>query len=357
MLLTSLKHPGAGRRRALLVCAAALALPAVWAAPVGSALDRPALASPLAAHAVLLGAALAGQRVVAVGERGIVLLSDDAVAHWRQASVPTSVTLTAVRFVDAQHGWATGHSGVVLATADGGETWVRQLDGKAAAQLVLDEAQTRGDAAAVKNAQRLVADGADKPLLDLHFFDAQHGIVVGAYNLAFMTEDGGRSWKPFGQLLDNPKALHLYTVRAQGTTLVIAGEQGLVMQSQDAGKHFTRLDTPYKGSFFTAELPAPGEIVLAGLRGNAWRSTDAGATWAALVAAAPISFTASALRAGQGAVLANQGGQLFALREGTLSLLPGAALPSPAGVLPLADGRLLALTVRGAIAVPVGAAP
>nr|WP_315236392.1 YCF48-related protein [uncultured Albidiferax sp.] len=355
MVLISLKPTG--RMRAVLVCAAALAVTAAWAAPVGSALDRPALASPQAAHAVLLGAALAGPRVVAVGERGIVLLSDDAAAHWRQSQVPTSVTLTAVRFVDAQHGWATGHSGVVLATVDGGETWVRQLDGKQAAQLVLDEAQARGDAAAVKNAQRLVADGADKPLLDLHFFDAQRGIVVGAYNLAFITEDGGRSWKPWGQQLDNPKALHLYTVRAQGSTVVIAGEQGLVLQSQDAGQHFTRLTTPYPGSFFTAELPASGEIVLAGLRGNAWRSTDAGATWSALAVAAPISFTASALRAGQGAVLANQGGQLFALRDGVLSQLPGAALPSPTGLLPLADGRLLALTVRGAMAVAAGAAP
>ena len=355
MVLISLKPTG--RMRAVLVCAAALAVTAACAAPVGSALDRPALVSPQAAHAVLLGAALSGSRVVAVGERGIVLLSDDAAGHWRQAQVPTSVTLTAVRFVDAQHGWATGHSGVVLATVDGGETWVRQLDGKQAAQLVLDEAQARGDAAAVKNAQRLVADGADKPLLDLYFFDAQRGIVVGAYNLAFMTEDGGHSWKPWGQQLDNPKGLHLYTVRAQGNTVVIAGEQGLVLQSQDAGQHFTRLVTPYQGSFFTAELPSRGEIVLAGLRGNAWRSTDAGATWSVLAAAAPISFTASAVRAGQGVVLANQGGQLFVLRDGVLSLLPGAALPSPAGVLPLADGRLLALTVRGVIPVAAGTTP
>ena len=37
--------------------------------------------------------------------------------------MPTSVTLTAVRFADAQHGWAVGHGGVILATQDGGEQW------------------------------------------------------------------------------------------------------------------------------------------------------------------------------------------------------------------------------------------
>ncbi len=54
------------------------------------------------------------------GERGIVLLSDDAGVSWRQAKVPVSVSLTAVQFVDAEQGWAVGHLGVVLHTQDGG---------------------------------------------------------------------------------------------------------------------------------------------------------------------------------------------------------------------------------------------
>jgi len=59
----------------------------------------------------------------------VVILSDDDGATWHQAKVPVSVTLTAVSFGTPAKGWAVGHSGIVLHTEDGGETWVKQLDG------------------------------------------------------------------------------------------------------------------------------------------------------------------------------------------------------------------------------------
>jgi len=334
------------QRRALTLFACALPLIAASAAPVGPALDRTALPSRDAARAVLLGAARAGTRIVAVGERGIVVCSDDEGSSWRQAKVPVSVTLTAVRFVDERYGWATGHSGTVLATTDGGQSWKRQFDGHEAARALREEAQRRGDPVALKEAERLVADGADKPFLDLHFFDRQRGIVVGAYNLAFSTQDGGLSWQPLSDRLDNPKALHLYAVRVRGETVLIAGEQGLVLKSDDQGRSFRRLSTPYHGSFFTAELPTDGAIVLAGLRGNVWRSTDGGASWASLDLGAPVSVTASALHA-RGVLLANQGGGLFLLTDGAVQALPGQPGAPATGLLGLGDERVLVLSLRG----------
>src|SRR5471032_3129385 len=76
------------------------------------------------AHSLLLDATYAGSRIVTVGEHGIVLLSDDDGATYRQASaVPASATLTAVHFANARDGWAVGHWGEILATTDGGEHW------------------------------------------------------------------------------------------------------------------------------------------------------------------------------------------------------------------------------------------
>ena len=115
-----------------------LAAPGAATAAVSSALDRPAVAVQAPQRAVLLAAARAGTRTLAVGERGIIALSDDDGRSWRQASVPTSVTLTALRFADAQRGWAVGHGGTVLATEDGGQRWVRQLEGRGGdAQLMM----------------------------------------------------------------------------------------------------------------------------------------------------------------------------------------------------------------------------
>lgn len=335
---------------AAAVFAALVVFEPTLAAPVAPALERPAVMSAQAPRSVLQSAALAGDRLVAVGERGIVLLSEDTGKTWRQVSVPVSVGLTAIRFVDAEHGWIVGHGGVVLGTSDGGKTWTRQLDGYRAAQLLLEDAKQAGDARARAEAERLVADGADKPFLDLHFFDARNGLVIGAYNLAFSTADGGRTWQPISRRLDNPGGLHLYAVRARGDEVVIAGEQGVVLRSIDRGKSFQRVSVPYKGSFFTVELPGANEIVVAGLRGNVWRSLDHAASWTQLNVPVPVSFTASARDAKGRVWLGNQAGMVF-LYDGEDLVPTSAKLPPLTGLLSLDGSNALALSMAGVVLV------
>ena len=120
------------------------------------------------------------------------------------------------------------------------------------------------------------------------------------------------------------------------------------MLSEDAGKTFKRLSAPYKGSFFTAELPADGEIIVAGLRGNVWRSNDAGVNWSQVASPVPVSITASAQRADGSLVFVNQAGMVLGLKDGALRPLPSGPLPPLNGVLALRDGALLALSIQGA---------
>jgi photosystem II stability/assembly factor-like uncharacterized protein len=325
---------------------------------VGSAWERAAVATRRPERVVLLGAAQAGPRIVAVGERGVVSVSDDGGLHWVQSATPTSVTLTAVRFADAQHGYAVGHAGTVLATADGGRSWTRRLDGARLTRIELEAARASGDTRAVKSAERLVADGPDKPLLDLLVLDAQRLLVVGAYGIALWSDDGGASWASWRTRLDNPKENHLYAVRRHGQRVVIAGEQGLLLQSTDAGASFHRIKAPYAGSWFTLELSSDTGIVVAGLRGNVWRSDDLGANWARLPATTSASVVASARRHDGSLVFADQSGQLLATPPATRGApqpIPGAPLPPLTGVLPLADGALLALSVQGVHVLPFGA--
>lgn len=347
------------RRRLMAGWAAVALLSAVGGAARGgavkaveSALDRPAATVRSPERSVLLGAALAGNRIVAVGERGVVVLSDDGGRQWTQAPLPTSVTLTAVRFVDAKRGWAIGHGGIVLATQDGGSRWTRQLDGRRAAQIVLEAARASGDAKRIAEAERLVADGPDKPLLDL-VIDPKRVLVVGAYGLALASLDGGQSWTSWTARLPNPKGLHLYAARQRGETLLLAGEQGLVLISQDGGQTFRRVETPYKGSFFAAELmAASADILLAGLRGNVIRSRDGGANWTPIASPAPVSITATAIDA-QGQVLAaNQAGLVMSLQGEQLVPLNAAPLPPLNGLLVQSAGAILALSNQGALLVP-----
>jgi photosystem II stability/assembly factor-like uncharacterized protein len=302
-------------------------------------------------RAVLLAAAQAGAAWVAVGERGLVLRSVDHGAHWQQVPAPVSVTLTAVRFADERHGIAVGHGGTVLVTEDGGLHWERRLDGRRIPELLLADAKARNDAAAQQAAERLQADGPDKPLLDLLLTGPGRALVVGAYGLALTTDDGGKTWAPWTARLDNPKGLHLYAVRRRGERIVIAGEQGLVLKSDDGGRSFQRLTTPYKGSYFTLELPDEREIVLAGLRGNVWRSLDGGREWTALTVPMPVSVVASQLGPDGTLLLANQAGFVLARRGDAFVPVNREPLPPLTGLAIGRGGALLALSIQGVVTV------
>jgi photosystem II stability/assembly factor-like uncharacterized protein len=190
----------------LAVAAFGVALAATLSAPAHGAgfvdpLDASATQSPLAAQSLLQGVAKAGSRIVAVGQRGHVVYSTDSGASWKQASVPVSSDLTALFFIDDKQGWAVGHDGVILHTADGGEKWEMQLNGRTANdQLIAAMERKVATEPASDDAKKLLGEakrykeqGADKPFLDVWFADAQNGYAVGAYNLIVRTRDGGKN--------------------------------------------------------------------------------------------------------------------------------------------------------------------
>ncbi|MDH4581650.1 BNR domain-containing protein [Pseudomonas sp. BN415] len=320
----------------------------------GDVLESPAMRVSNPERAVFIDLARAGDRLVAVGERGLVLLSDDNGQHWRQAQVPVSVGLTAVQFVDAQQGWAVGHAGVILASRDGGDTWQLQLDGRRAAQLELDAARHEMPASAdaeaaearVQTAERMVEEGADKPFLALAFTDAQHGLVVGAYGLAFRTEDGGATWRSVVGAIDNPMGLHLYAVARQGERWFLAGEQGYLARADD-GQHFLPLDTPYSGTLFTLASRADGALLIGGLKGHAFLLAPGADSAEALPVMAPVSFSDAIRLADDRVLLANQAGGLFTSVTGTIAPAAKPQGRPVSGVIQAADGSLVVAGFTG----------
>lgn len=323
-------------------------------------LAMPAQHSERAKSALLTAVTVAGKRLVAVGEMSVILLSDDNGQTWRQArAVPTSVTLTNIRFASDKTGWAVGHSGVVLKTDDAGETWVRQLEGKQAAQIELAAANAAaaksGETATrrQRDAQGLVADGADKPFLDVHFFDEQRGFIAGAYGLVYATRDSGKTWESLLGQIDNPKNRHLYSIAVSGEDLLITGEQGTLYRVSDAGQRFTALRSPYPGTLFGAVVAPGANILVFGLRGNAFRSPDQGVTWAKVDFGQPVTLTAGTrLRDGRLVVVDETGRVLLSSDGGgQFANLPLPKMNAVTGVVEAADGSLVLSTQRGAVRI------
>ena len=261
----------------------------------------------------VIAATRAGVRIVAVGDYGGVLLSDDG-RSWRQAAaVPTRSVLTSVFFLDVQHGWAAGHDGTVLATGDGGEHW----------QVLREE------------------PGKERALLSVWFENLQHGLAVGQFGLALETDDGGKTWRE-RTLVDNREQAerHLMALFAgpQGL-LFAAAESGGVFRSSDSGRSWSLVQTDNKGSFWAGLALRDGSLLLAGLRGHLYRSTDQGLHWQEVPSGTQQSLTAIAqLPDGQvevvglaGAVLlsADQGASFQARvrpdRIGLTAVVPGAS--------------------------------
>lgn len=83
--------------------------------------------------------AAVGERAWIVGTPGnLIWHSADGGQHWERQPTGINTPLYAVRFLDAQRGWAAGALGTILATRDGGRTWqVQRSGGRRAAYLVI----------------------------------------------------------------------------------------------------------------------------------------------------------------------------------------------------------------------------
>jgi photosystem II stability/assembly factor-like uncharacterized protein len=315
------------RRRPLgLLLAAGLAAGALAQstvpAPSRDVLDTPAQATRLAERGLLNALARAGNRIVAAGQRGHIVLSDDGGRSWQQAAVPVSSDLVALHFPTPERGWAVGHDGVILQTPDGGKTWAKQRDGR--------------------------PDAADVPLLDVWFSDALGGYAVGAFGLVLRTSDGGRHWEALKDTIENPKGLHIYAVRGVGGTVYMAGEQGLLLKLDPASGRFMRQASPYQGTLFGV-VGNDKAVVAFGLRGNAVRSADAGASWQAIDTRIPSGLTAGAIDAQGRFLLAGAAGQLLASSDDGATfkaLAVQRALPA-AAVLPMTGSSVLVAGPRG----------
>jgi photosystem II stability/assembly factor-like uncharacterized protein len=346
------------------IIAGCLVLPATaFSAPVLGVLERPALKVLKPAQCILIGEAFAGKRIVAVGERGIIIYSDDSGDTWHQADVPVSVTLTAVCFPSSEQGWAVGHGGVILHTTDSGKTWIRQMEGITAAKLALETAKANLEKAGAANqaaqdllskVQLLVSDGPDKPFLDLYFKNDKEGFVVGSYGYIFHTKDGGTTWTCLMDREDNPDGLNLYAIRAFDSSLYISGEQGLFMVSKDNGNSFQRIKTPYQGTFFALDMSPSGEIVLVGLRGNAYWSSDQGATFNKSQAPEGAASFSDIIRLSDGTLLfANQAGIVLESRDQgkTIQNVDSLRLAPISALLDMGNNNIMTVGYGGAVRV------
>ncbi len=271
---------------------------------VAIAQEEPQEVSSLAEGSEVIPARLADQslllditeaadgRLLVVGERGHVLVSDDSGDNWRQIlNVPTRTTLISAT-AQGNRVWAAGHDTTIIASDDNGETWSVQFE-----------------------------DPGGDPLMDIAFDENGDGMAIGAYGIMLLAENNGQQWTQEFMidlvLLDDPGSdegettdqegdlddsgfldqdaiadfedldveYHLNSLwRLDAQQLVIAAEAGHGYYSDDNGASWQIFRLPYDGSLFGV-LPQRNNsncLLTFGLRGNVLRSCDIVTGWESL---------------------------------------------------------------------------
>src|SRR5690606_38761159 len=210
-----------------------------------------------------------------VGDRGVVLATDDGGRHWHRQEVPLDAPLLGVHFADLQRGWIVGGDstlyshrtrGVVLRTIDGGITW-----------------------------QTPAADTLPR-LTSVKFFDAATGLATG-YSSAFYpsglfaTQDGGKSWQPIPAPERATWLAADFSDPASGTLSGMAGQQGVVNNRELQISLATSVDGRQARDIC---LTSATDGWLVGDAGRIARTTDGGATWQP-IANPPLPTTASGM--------------------------------------------------------------
>ncbi|MGJ8668521.1 MAG: WD40/YVTN/BNR-like repeat-containing protein [Oceanococcus sp.] len=288
----------------------------------GDISPQPAEMMPLAAgHSMLLDVADTGKRFVAVGERGHVIGSLNG-SDWVQVPTPVRAGLTAVEFADAENGWAVGHDAVIIRTRDGGRSWVLQ------------------------NFQPEL----EKPFLDVIFLNSSHGMAVGAYSLMYVTHDGGDSWEEVDSPVREDEWHFNAITKLNNGALFIAGEAGTLAISHDNGEAWENLESPYSSSMFDATAVGENGVLIVGLRGNAFYTSDVSEPdWQKVDVGSESSLIGAAQLPNGEAVMVGINGVIFKTSNGVSSVeqIENSAGITLAGVVPV-EGALVVVGEAGA---------
>ncbi len=182
--------------------------------------------------------------------------------YWLQQPCPTTKYLTRVVFVDTSYGWASGDSGVVIHTTNGGASWAVQ--------------QT----------------GTDVFVEDIFFLNRQIGWLIandfgpeGTY--FFKTTNGGSNWTPD---VNPDTASYFFTIYYQNSLTGFAGGLGgVIYKTTNTGVNWTRssIDSSFyiyfpvrRIKFYDSMIgyACGGQFDFAGV---AWVTTNGGLSWSA----------------------------------------------------------------------------
>lgn len=239
----------------------------------------------------------------AVGNKGVMLVSDNAGKTWSRIENPINRDLYYIYFKDEATGYATGDNGTILITKDGGKTFLEQKSGvnrRLSNIFFADEAN--GWAVGGKQKSDISGGGTlfsaisqsvgvilktndggatwqrincpvSQIINAVYFKDKDNGIAVGGGGAILKTKDGGTTWEK----IYSPTELNLDDIKftKDGTGYINGGFYsimdsylyllfGILLRSDNAGKYWEVEDPSFWGYLAGFDISKKDDYICVG---------------------------------------------------------------------------------------------
>ncbi|MGV3631988.1 MAG: YCF48-related protein [Bacteroidota bacterium] len=185
-----------------------------------------------------------------------LLCSIRSYAQWTEATVTgnTGDDIQCIAFSDDNTAFATGWSGVLYKSTDGGENWSLQT--------------------------------TTLPSVDMYavaFIDASTGFIMGDQGRIYKTTDGGATWAQ--KTSGTTESIYNIAILSNNTTIFAVGSGGLLLKSTDTGDTWTSQSSPSAEINRSIKFAGDNESVAyligdnAGDATSVYKSTDGGVSW------------------------------------------------------------------------------
>ena len=149
------------------------------------------------------------------GIRALLFMTRDGGKTWEAKDPGLRSLLTGIAMINEKVGFMVGSDNAYAQTADGGETWMGEIE-----RVRLGE--KRYD------------------LWDISFPSPTHGWVVGSWGSIYHTPDGGQKWEDQYSGVDNDlRAVHFVDEKTGWT----AGQEGIIFHTKDGGATWMQQQT------------------------------------------------------------------------------------------------------------------
>ncbi|MBL4836547.1 MAG: hypothetical protein JKY34_03130 [Kordiimonadaceae bacterium] len=154
---------------------------------------------------------------VAVGNGGIILITDNAGATWTEVEAPKSEIankLISIHTYENGEAWAVGELGMILLSKDRGKSWTRMREEE------------------------------DVIMNDLFKLDDNNIFVVGEYGRLFRSRDGGKTWND--RYTESPSSLTAIDFHTAENGIIV-GLDGVILATHDAGETWSLIGDKVSG--------------------------------------------------------------------------------------------------------------